>query len=165
MIIYGIRSKLDGEVFYIGRTKNLYNRIRAHRCHFNKKYGIYLYEYIKENIGNFEDIEFVVLAEGEFSSYEAFHLEDKFMNKYKTIGKGNEKTNKDVSTENLLKNRNNEIPVVAYVYKTGEFVGEFKSEKEASEILGVYHISDILKGKRKSSKGYTFKYKEGESDD
>lgn len=165
MIIYGIKSKLDGDVFYIGRTKNLHNRIKAHRCHFNKKYGIHLYEYIKENVGTFDDIEFIVLAEGDFSGGEAFHLEDEFMRRYKTIGKGNQKYNRDVSTKNLLSFERYKKPVVAYVYKTGEFVGEFESEMEASKILGVHHISEILKGKRKTSKGYTFKYKEGDNND
>lgn len=41
----------------------------------------------------------------------------------------------------------------------GTFVGEYKSQSECADKLNVFHtrIREILKGKRKSTKGYTFK--------
>lgn len=49
-------------------------------------------------------------------------------------------------------------PIIAY--KDG-VVTEFSSVSEAERIIGSRHITDVLKGKRKQAKGYTFAYKEG----
>lgn len=51
-------------------------------------------------------------------------------------------------------------PVKAYIYKTGEFVGEYKSLKKCTEILNIYSgkISSVLNKNRKQHKGYTFEY-------
>lgn len=51
------------------------------------------------------------------------------------------------------------IAVNAYT-KTGELVGTYISIKEAADQLGVHHenISKVLKGERKTTGGYVFKY-------
>lgn len=50
------------------------------------------------------------------------------------------------------------IPVEAY--KDGELVGIFESQSEAARLLGINsrRVSDIIKGKRKTHKGFTFKF-------
>ena len=45
-------------------------------------------------------------------------------------------------------------------YKDGQAI-EFKSIHQAEQAIGSRHIIDVLKGKRKQAKGYTFAYKEG----
>ena len=56
-------------------------------------------------------------------------------------------------------NKNVMTPLVAIQIDTGK-VKIFESQKECSRVLGVYqgHISECLKGRRKSTGGYTFKY-------
>lgn len=49
-------------------------------------------------------------------------------------------------------------PIIAY--KDGEAI-EFESICQAQKFIGTRHITDVLKGKRKQAKGYTFAYKEG----
>ena len=49
-------------------------------------------------------------------------------------------------------------PIIAY--RNGDTI-EFDSIREAENFIGSRHITDVLKGKRKQAKGYTFAYKEG----
>ena len=53
------------------------------------------------------------------------------------------------------------IPILAYNYKTNQFINEYKSIREASRILNTHHsnIIMVLKGRIKQTGGYTFKYK------
>ena len=44
--------------------------------------------------------------------------------------------------------------------KDGQII-EFESIADAERAIGSRHITDVLKGKRKQAKGYTFAYKEG----
>jgi len=50
-------------------------------------------------------------------------------------------------------------PVLAFRKDTGEFVGEFESQKEAARQLNLYQgtISNIIRGIVKSTGGYTFR--------
>lgn len=52
------------------------------------------------------------------------------------------------------------IPIIATNIKSGEFT-EFNSTKECARQLGLNQssITDVLKGRQKQTKGYTFKYK------
>lgn len=52
------------------------------------------------------------------------------------------------------------IPVLQYD-KVGNFIKEYPSLKSASEAIGVStgFMTSVCKGKRKTAKGYTFKYK------
>lgn len=60
---------------------------------------------------------------------------------------------------NVASNRYHVIPVAAYNYKTGDFIGIYGSGSEAAKELNVEksRIYDIVKGKGKQTKGYTFK--------
>jgi hypothetical protein len=52
-------------------------------------------------------------------------------------------------------------PVLVYDAKTNIFLGEYKSQKEASVKLNIptSNITDVVKGRRKTVKGYKIKYK------
>jgi hypothetical protein len=51
--------------------------------------------------------------------------------------------------------------IIAYDYKTGHYIGEYPSLKEAEKALGVRNgnISLVVRGIRNQSGGYTFNYK------
>ena len=51
-------------------------------------------------------------------------------------------------------------PIVATKISTGERL-YFESVAAAERVIGSRHITDVLKGKRRQAKGYTFAYKEG----
>jgi hypothetical protein len=54
------------------------------------------------------------------------------------------------------------IPVLAYEYPSMKFIGEYTSAKDCGKKLGISNIGNIrniLKGRCKSSYGYTFNYK------
>lgn len=51
-------------------------------------------------------------------------------------------------------------PIEAINMSTGAIL-HFESIADAERALGTRHITDVLKGKRKQAKGYTFAYKEG----
>ena len=53
---------------------------------------------------------------------------------------------------------------IVQISKNGEFIAEYKSAADATRKLGLNyaHISDVCKGKRKSTLGYYFRYKEKE---
>ena len=52
-------------------------------------------------------------------------------------------------------------PVMVFEFKSGKYINQFESIKEAANFLNVSHgnISSILSGSRNQTKGYTFKYK------
>lgn len=51
-------------------------------------------------------------------------------------------------------------PIKAFIYKTGEFVGEYKSGKECAEKLNIFNqsIANVLTKRRLYHKDYTFEY-------
>lgn len=51
-------------------------------------------------------------------------------------------------------------PIIATCVTDGTFV-EYETISQAERALGTRHITDVLKGKRRQAKGYTFVYKEG----
>lgn len=69
-----------------------------------------------------------------------------------------ENSNHGTRTERVGKSQS--IPIIATNIKTGEF-HEFNSSKECVRQLGLHKqgISAVLKGKRRQTGGYTFKYK------
>lgn len=64
----------------------------------------------------------------------------------------------NVYKASLKENESRKRPVIAF--KDGKSI-EFDSIGDAERTLGSRHITDVLKGKRKQAKGYTFAYKEG----
>lgn len=55
----------------------------------------------------------------------------------------------------------NEARKRAIIAFKGDEVIEFESIADAERAIGSRHITDVLKGKRKQAKGYSFAYKEG----
>lgn len=55
---------------------------------------------------------------------------------------------------------NEAMPIIARRLDSGCTI-QFRSISEAERVLGTRHITDVLKGKRRQAKGYTFAYKEG----
>jgi len=57
-----------------------------------------------------------------------------------------------------MKHKNSSIPILVYKKDTGEFVGKFRSVTNCAQQLDldVPTIRQILRGKGKSQKGYTF---------
>lgn len=72
------------------------------------------------------------------------------------------KENINHGTHNERVSKTMSIPIIATNLKTGESQ-EFYGASECARQLGLYqqHISAVLKGILKQTKGYTFKYKEG----
>lgn len=64
----------------------------------------------------------------------------------------------NVYKASLKENESRKRPVIAF--KDGKSI-EFDSIRDAERTIGSRHITDVLKGKRKQAKGYTFAYKEG----
>lgn len=64
-------------------------------------------------------------------------------------------------TRNKRSSKTKSIPIIATNLKTNEST-DFNSGKECARQLGLHvsHICNVLKGKRKQTGGYTFKYKE-----
>lgn len=71
------------------------------------------------------------------------------------------KENINHGTRNERASKSNSIPIIAINIKNGESQ-EFYGACECARQLGLYqqHISAVLNGKQKQTKGYTFKYKE-----
>lgn len=72
--------------------------------------------------------------------------------KYKLSNKSNGKH------KGMLNRKDLSMRICAYKYATGELVGEYKSLREASRVLGIPqgNISRNIKGYGKQEKGYTF---------
>ena len=66
----------------------------------------------------------------------------------------------NVYRASLKENESRKRPVIATKIDDGS-VMEFGSIADAERSLGTRHITDVLKGKRKQAKGFTFAYKEG----
>ena len=49
------------------------------------------------------------------------------------------------------------MKVITLNIETGEVIS-FRCIADAERLLGTRHITDVLKGKRNSAKGYTFEY-------
>lgn len=71
------------------------------------------------------------------------------------------KENINHGTRNERASKTKNIPIIAINLKTGEST-DFCSGKECARQLGLHHshITDVIKGKRRQTGGYTFKYKE-----
>ena len=64
----------------------------------------------------------------------------------------------NVYKASLKENESRKRPIIAF--KDGQAI-EFGSIADAERAIGSRHITDVLKGKRRQAKGYTFAYKEG----
>lgn len=67
---------------------------------------------------------------------------------------------KNVLAASLKENASRKKPIIATDIVTGESK-EYSSISDAEREIGSRHITDVLKGKRRQAKGFTFVYKEG----
>jgi len=77
-VIYKIYCK-DSTItdYYIGSTKNLYNRKRCHKCRYNKQSKYKLYNFIRNN-GGYNNFDYEILEEifiGNLKQYEREYIE------------------------------------------------------------------------------------------
>lgn len=66
---------------------------------------------------------------------------------------------KNKMSASLTGNHNRPQTPVIQFSKTGEFIAEYPSIKEAERCLGCNHICECCKGKQKTAGGYIWKYK------
>ena len=69
---------------------------------------------------------------------------------------------KNIARENVKKATEATKKPVLMFDKNGNFIAEYESSVKAAEAIGNphVHVSDVCYGKRKSSCGYVFKFKE-----
>ena len=179
---YAMSNKLTNRIFYIGNTVNLYNRIKSHKSCYKRNVNLRVYNYIKYVIGSWENVEFIVLKEIDTTKSKAIEIEDELIELYETKGVGNkvknsemhykgwkhsDETKKKLSEKAKGKNNPSARSVLVYSLDGNTLLYEFDTMEEACVMLGVSkgNVCNVCKGKRKSTGGYIFKYKEGESDD
>lgn len=87
--------------------------------------------------------------------------EDKTNNKVDNLEWATRQENNNHGTHNEKVSKSNSIPIIATHIKS-EDSKEFYGASECARQLGLSqsHISEVLKGKRKTVGGFTFKYKE-----
>ena len=178
-----VHKNLKNEKYYVGCTK----RNPSYRWNNGKgyKYNTQMWKDIQESDWNRDWVHGIL---GKFESeqdalkYEAFLIAmlDSVRNGYNTSSysrgtcKRTEETKKKISEsltgkhlseehrKHMSESTTSKKPVLQFS-KTGEFIAEYPSEMEAERKTGCYlaHISKCCKGKRKSTGGYIWKYKEG----
>lgn len=165
--VYELYDEL-GSLWWVGMTLNPKQRLRQHTCINGKFYG---WDMEMEIVKEFTDKKEAEAFEGQRKQY--WGMEWTEQTRYGKGGKISGKTNgkiqgkKNVESGHMDKIRKKayevcSTPVIAYNKKTGEFVGEYKSQHEAARTLNIKsvgNICEILNNKRKSAGGYTFRYK------
>ena len=170
MIIYKATNILNDKI-YIGQTiRSLSSRISSHK-RFRRKNSIRSFQYHIQQIG-FDNFIFEIihecLSKSELNFYEKFYINEfkandpKFGYNLTSGGDANYETN-DVFKEFMSNISTCKRPIVVYSSE-GVYLSEFDSINEASRKLNINakNINRILKGKRKTTKGYFFKYKESD---
>jgi predicted GIY-YIG superfamily endonuclease len=138
------------EIEYIGETMNPEDRYNVHKSTQGKFY--------KRN-----DIEMIIIKSFN-SKKQAFNYQCKLQIQYGF------KTDIETLTQNAkqgsikrIQNLKNGIPhkraIICFNYKTGEYITEFESIRQAERDLNVDNIEKVLNKKYKQCGGYYFEYK------
>ena len=130
-----------GIIEYIGETKNTYARLANHKAKGKRFYGR-------------DDIDLVIIK-SFITKREALDYENILQIEYGFPA------DRETHGNNALKSAWDRNEILVYKYKTGEFVGEFKSQYEAAAILKIHQpgIHNCLKGKQMQTMGYKIKLK------
>lgn len=155
--IYALIDPRNGLVFYVGRTSDIKSRINKHNSkHTNK--GTPKHDYVQGILEAGLKCEYIILdevtkEEGKF--WESFYTDTfrawgftLYNNLYK--GMGNQ-----TSFDGEARKR-----AVVALNKSGEFVRDYPSSKEASADVGVKAIVQSLTRRKKQIGGYIWFYKE-----
>jgi hypothetical protein len=163
--IYALLDPRDNQVRYIGKTTNPKNRLSGHITECKKDNvthyrAMWIKSLIREKLK--PSIKFLKICPlSEFSKYEAEYINlyknNKLTNSDET-GQGNVNRVKDV-IDRMLKPKSREV----YQYDLdGNFLYKYKSVREASRVLSMYHsnISRCCNGISNHTGGFIFRYNE-----
>jgi predicted GIY-YIG superfamily endonuclease len=152
---------LYGSVEYVGETINPQRRFREHtRTKPNDKntngqfYG--RQDLVINVVSSFDNRKEAMIFEGKLKLEYGMPWHEKV----RDILAGN-KNVENGHLDKIRKIRVDKYSDAILAYKLdGTFVGEYPSLSECGRQLNLFNIGNVLKGKQKYDKGYTFKYKE-----
>lgn len=164
--IYALIDPRDNEVRYIGKTINPKKRLSEHLADSKREYNykaMWIKSLLKENLNPL--IEFLKICPlSDFVKYETEYI--KLYKNYKLTnsdetGQGNIGRKRDI-IDKMLKPKSKTV----YQYDiNGNFIKEFKSVREASRLLNIYHshISRCCNGYYRHTNGFIFRYEKSDN--
>lgn len=171
LYIYTLSDPISNEIKYIGKTKNLKNRLQGHMCPYNLKQSWQSknkwLKYLKNN-GLKPIME--ILDEGDENNID--NLEIYWISQFKTWGfKLKNETNggsfptqkgdklKERHIQSLKKSPKKKKIVVQYSLDN-TFIAEYESISEARRQTKLGHISSCCHGRRKKCSEFYFRFKD-----
>ena len=131
----------NGQVEYVGETIYPIKRMQQHKSKYGKFY-------------NRNDIKMQIIKEFD-SKTDAYYFQCELQKQYGFD------SDYETHSANAMKSAYNRTEINAFDYKTGKFIGYFKSQYSAAVKLKLHQpaISLVLKGKVNQTGGYIFKLK------
>jgi hypothetical protein len=169
--IYTLSDPISNEIKYIGKTKNLKNRLWSHMspCNLKRSWtskNKWL-RYLKNNglkpimevldegdENNIDDLEIYWIA--QFKAW-GFKLKNETNGGQNPTPKGSKLKEKHI--ENLRKSNSRKRIVIQYNIDN-TFVAEFESIAEAQRQTKLHHVGYCCRGKRKQCGNFYFRYKD-----
>jgi hypothetical protein len=169
--IYTLSDPIDKEIKYIGKTKNLKDRLQRHMnpCNLKQTWQSKTkwLKYLKNNNlkpimelldqgdeNNIDDLEIYWIS--QFKSW-GFKLKNETIGGQNPTLKGSKLKKSHI--DNLKKSIKTKKIVVQYTIDD-IFVAKYESISEAKRQTGLSHISSCCRGKRKSTGIYYFRFKD-----